>query len=408
MPPGFHLLIAAQFVSALSDNALLIVTIALLQQQGEPAWWAPLLKFNFTIAYVVLAPFVGALADVVVKARLMMAMNALKVLGVLGLLLGASPLLAFAVIGTGAAAYAPAKYGLVTEMVPPRLLVAANGWIEISTVCAVLLGAVLGGALISPFAYQAMHETWPAAAPLNAAIGLLLAGYALAALLNLGIPDTLVRYRRVHLAPLALWRAFVRAQRRLWGDAEGGLSLAVTTLFWGAAAVLQFAVLRWAVDVLGLPLSLAAGLQAVVALGIVAGAALAGRYVALSRATRVLPLGVIMGIAVPLVGLIDTWLASVPLLLLVGALGGALVVPLNALLQHRGHQLLTAGRSIAVQNFNENLSVLVMLAVYAGLLAVQVDIRALMAGLGVLVSAGVGLLWWLERARRLRGAMSRA
>jgi MFS family permease len=408
MPPGFHLLIAAQFVSALSDNALLIVTIALLQQQGEPAWWVPLLKFSFTIAYVVLAPFVGALADAVAKARLMMAMNGVKVLGVLALLLGASPLLAFAVVGAGAAAYAPAKYGLVTEMVPPRLLVAANGWIEISSVCAVLLGAVLGGALVSPLALQWAQQAWPTTAPLNAAIGLLLAGYALAALLNLGIPDTLVRYRRAHRAPLALGRAFVRAQRKLWADPEGGLSLAVTTLFWGAAAVLQFAVLRWAVEVLGLPLGLAACLQAVVAVGIVGGAALAARHVALAQATRVLPLGVVMGLAVPLVGLIDSWMASIPLLLLVGALGGALVVPLNALLQHRGQQLLTAGRSIAVQNFNENLSVLVMLAAYAGLLSLQLDIRALMAGLGLLVSAAVGLLWWLERARRLRGAVSRA
>ena len=150
MPPGFHLLIAAQFVSALADNALLIVAIALLQQQGAPAWWAPLLKFGFTFAYVALAPFVGPLADGFVKARLMMAMNALKVLGVAALLMGLNPLLAFAVIGIGAAAYAPAKYGLVTELVPPRLLVAANGWIEVSTVCAILLGAVLGGLLVSP------------------------------------------------------------------------------------------------------------------------------------------------------------------------------------------------------------------------------------------------------------------
>jgi MFS family permease len=401
MPPGFHLLIAAQFVSALSDNALLIVAIALLLQQGEPAWWAPLLKFNFTIAYVVLAPFVGPLADAVVKARLMMAMNALKVLGVLGLLAGLSPLLAFAIIGVGAAAYAPAKYGLVTEMVPPRRLVAANSWIEVSTVCAVLLGAMLGGLLISPWAARLALQVWPGMAPLDVATWLLLAGYAMAALLNLGIPDSGVRYRRAHRAPLALWRAFARAQRKLWRDPEGSLSMAVTTLFWGAAAVLQFAVLRWAVDVLGLPLDRAAYLQAVVAVGIVTGAALAGRWVALAQATRVLPLGVVMGIAVPLVALIDTWPVAVPLLLLVGALGGALVVPLNALLQHRGHELLTAGRSIAVQNFNENLSVLVMLAAYAALLSVQLDIRTLMAGLGVLVSTVVALLWWLERQRRL-------
>ena len=201
MPPGFHLLIAAQFISALSDNALLIVAIALLQQQGHPAWWAPLLKFNFTIAYVVLAPVVGPLADAFVKARLMMAMNALKVVGVALLLAGTNPLLAFAVVGIGAAAYAPAKYGLVTEMVQARQLVAANGWIEVSTVCAVLLGAVLGGLLISPLAARAWLWLWPELPPLTVAVVVLLAGYALAAVLNLGLPDSGARYRRAHRAP---------------------------------------------------------------------------------------------------------------------------------------------------------------------------------------------------------------
>jgi MFS transporter, LPLT family, lysophospholipid transporter len=399
MPPGFHLLIAAQFVSALADNALLIVAIARLQDAGLPAWWAPLLKFSFTIAYVVLAPGVGPLADAVPKARLMMAMNALKVLGVAALLAGLNPLLAFAVVGVGAAAYAPAKYGLLTELVPPRQLVVANGWIEVSTVCAILLGVVLGGALVSQPAAAAAAVWLPGLGPLDAAATLLLGVYALAALLNLGIPASGVRMRRAHRSSRSLVRSFVRAQRRLWADAQGCLSMSVTTLFWGAAAVLQFAVLKWAVDHLGLSLGQAAGLQAVVAVGIVAGAALASRLVALADAARVLPLGVLMGLLVPLAGLVTHWLAAVPLLLVVGALGGALVVPLNALLQHRGHTLLSAGRSIAVQNFNENLSVLVMLGVYAALLWLQVDVRWLMAGLGLLVAVCVAALQWrLPRA----------
>lgn len=399
MPPGFHLLIAAQFVSALADNALLIVSIARLQDAGLPGWWAPLLKFSFTIAYVVLAPGVGPLADAVPKARLMMAMNALKVLGVAALLAGLNPLLAFAVVGVGAAAYAPAKYGLLTELVPPRQLVVANGWIEVSTVCAILLGVVLGGALVSQPAAAAAAVWLPGLGPLDAAATLLLGVYALAALLNLGIPASGVRMRRAHRSSRSLLRSFVRAQRRLWADAQGCLSMSVTTLFWGAAAVLQFAVLKWAVDHLGLSLGQAAGLQAVVAVGIVAGAALASRLVALADAARVLPLGVLMGLLVPLAGLVTHWLAAVPLLLLVGALGGALVVPLNALLQHRGHTLLSAGRSIAVQNFNENLSVLVMLGVYAALLWLQVDVRWLMAGLGLLVAVCVAALQWrLPRA----------
>ena len=355
-----------------------------------------------------LAPFVGPLADAWPKQRVMMAMNALKVVGVAALLAGLNPLAAFVIIGIGAAAYAPAKYGLVTEMVPPRQLVAANGWIEVSTVCAILLGAVLGGLLVSPWtaawagAFAARH--WPGQGALQVAAALLLGAYALAALLNLGIPGSGARYRRAHRAPLALWRAFWRAQRRLWADAEGGLSMAVTTLFWGVAAVLQFAVLRWAGEHLGLPLDQAAYLQAVVAVGIVAGAALAARDVALAAAVRVLPLGIVMGVLVPLVSLVQDWPWALPLLAAVGALGGALVVPLNALLQHRGHVLLSAGRSIAVQNFNENLSVLLMLAAYAGLLKAGVDIRSLMAGLGALVAAVVGALVWRGRAVATRRA----
>ena len=332
---------------------------------------------------MVLAPLVGPLADAFVKARVMMAMNALKVVGVGWLLLGGNPLVAFGIIGIGAAAYAPAKYGLVTELVQPRLLVAANGWIEVSTVCAVLLGFVLGGALVGPLG-----------PPLMTGAALLLGAYGLAALLNLGIPDSGVRYRRSHRAPLALWRSFWRAQARLWRDREGSLSMGVTTLFWGSAAVLQFAVLHWAVQGLGLTLDRAAYLQGVVALGIVAGAVVAGRWVALTDAPRVLPLGVLMGLLVPGVAWLTDWRPALPVLAAVGFLGGVLVVPLNALLQHRGHTLLTAGRSIAVQNFNENLSVLVMLGGYAWLLAAEWDIRRVMALLGLLVAAVTALLAW--------------
>ncbi len=373
-------------MSALADNALLIVCIAVLVERGLPAWWAPMLKFSFTLAYVVLAPFVGAWADTMPKGRVMMWMNALKALGALLLLAGVNPLLGLLVVGVGAAAYAPAKYGLVTELVPPQGLVLANGWIEVSTVCAVLLGVALGGVLVSPL----MPST-------VAALAALLVLYTLAALLNLRVPASGARYAAAvfRIGPLAL--DFWRAQCRLWADPQGALSMAVTTLFWGAAAVLQFAVLRWAADVLGLGLDRGAYLQAVVALGIVAGAAWAGRFVRLNQAARVLPLGVLLGLAVPLAAQVQHWMAAVPLLMVVGALGGALVVPMNALLQHRGHVLLSAGRSIAVQGFNENASVLLMLATYAALLALGLDVRWLMALLGAAVALGVALLWALNR-----------
>jgi MFS transporter, LPLT family, lysophospholipid transporter len=395
-------LIAAQFCSALADNALLIVCIALLAERGLPGWWAPLLKFSFTLAYVVLAPVVGALADAWPKGRLMMAMNALKVLGLLVLLAGLNPLLALIIVGVGAAAYAPAKYGLLTELLPPERLVEANAWIEVTTVCAVVFGTALGGVLVSPWLAQALQGLLPAVATSSGsaqALWLLLLLYGAAAVLNLGIPDSGARYASQGHHVRELWRGFWQAQRRLWQDDAGALSMAVTTLFWGAASVLQFAVLRWAADVLGMTLEQGAYLQTTVAFGIVAGAAWAGRRVSLAHAPRLLPLGMLLGAVVPLAAQAgNAWLA-LPALLLVGFLGGALVVPMNALLQHRGHVLLTAGRSIAVQNFNENASVLVMLAVYAGLLALGLPVRSLMVMLGLLVALSMAALWWRQRGR---------
>ena len=398
MPPGFHLLIAAQFASALADNALLIVAMAWLDEQGRPAWWAPLLKFSFTLSYVLLAPFIGPLADALPKARLMAWMNGVKMLGVLALFAGMHPVAAYGIVGLGAATYAPAKYGLVTEMVPAHRLVAANGWIEVSVVCAALLGTVLGGALVSDLwrgAVQALGH------PLMASLAAVWLVYALAALLQIGVPDSGARFPGTSIRPMDLVRDFAAANRRLWRDTQGGLSLAVTTLFWGVGATLQFAVLRWAVERLGLGLDRAAYLQAMVAVGVVAGAAAAGRFVPLAQAWRVLPAGILMGGLIVAMAPLERVGPALPLLALAGIVGGILVVPMNALLQHRGHVLLTAGRSIAVQGFNENLSILLMLGSHASLLALQVPLVPLMMGFGGLIAAAMALLIW-RRSGALR------
>ena len=403
MPPRFGLLIGAQFASALADNALLIVAIALLVQQGLPGWWAPLLKFGFTLSYVLLAPFVGPLADAFPKGRVMAVMNGVKVVGVLALLAGTHPVAALAIVGLGAAAYAPAKYGLVTELVGPEGLVAANAWLEVTVVCAVLLGTVLGGMLISPWivasSWAGQAQRWSAADALTLSLLLLLLVYALASVLNLGVPDSGARYPRTTLQLGELMRSFGHGNATLWRDEEGGMSLAATTIFWGAGATLQFAVLRWAVDALGLTLDRAAYLQAAVAVGVVVGAAAAGRWVALRHARRLLAAGVLMGLLIPLVASVRAMALVVPLLTLVGMVGGVMVVPLNALLQHRGCVLLTSGRSIAVQGFNENLSVLAMLCVYAALLALDVSIVTTLWLLGLFVAAAVGALMLRELLR---------
>ena len=408
LPRGFGIVIGAQFASALADNALLIVAIALLVQQGFAPWWAPLLKIGFMASYVLLAPWVGPLADAFAKGRVMAAMNVVKIVGLALLAVGLHPVAALAVVGLGAAAYAPAKYGLITELAEPEALVKANGWIEISVVSAALLGAVLGGLLVSPLwlgsGLADLCDGWDLPADkLTGSLAALLLIYAVSSLLNFGIPDSGRRQRSAAHDPLTLLREFRAANRLLWRDREGGLSLAATTLFWGVGATLQFAVLRWAGEALSLPLSQAAYLQAAVAVGVIVGAGAAGRWLALHQARHGLWAGVALGLLMPVVAQVSDVATAALVLALVGAVGGAMVVPLNALLQHRGATLLSAGRSIAVQGFNENLSVLVMLAAYAGCEAAGVPIGVTLSALGMFVATVIaGLIGREMRVYRCR------
>ncbi|HEU5296586.1 MAG TPA: lysophospholipid transporter LplT [Burkholderiaceae bacterium] len=416
MPPRFHSLIATQFMSALADNALLVVAIALLQRTGQPAWWTPLLKFFFIVSYVALAPLVGTLADAVTKHRLMVWMNSVKLAGACALTLGAHPLVAFAVIGFGAAAYAPAKYGLITEWVGPSRLVAANAWIEVSVVGAVLLGTAAGGFLVSDafVTHRAALgvDAWALRHGLDEMAGLapsfavVLTLYATSTLINLRLRGGSAAQRSLCLAaihPVVLWREFDHANRTLWADAQGGrLSLAITTLFWGAAAVLQFAVLRWATDRLGLSLAGAAYLQAAVAVGLIAGASMAGRHVSLLNAPRVLLAGPLLGLLVACGPWVESAVTATALLMVVGVIGGLLMVPMNALLQHRGCQLLSSGRSIAVQGFNENVSVLALLAAYSATVRLEVAIVPLMTAFGLLIATAMALVAWSLRGNAPR------
>lgn len=406
MPAGFAYLIGAQFFSALADHALLIVGIFLLQEQGYPVWWAPLLKFFFNASYVLLAPLMGPLADAVPKARLMAWMNSVKLGGVLVLLAGLHPALAFMLVGLAASAYAPAKYGLVTESVPSGWLVRANAWLEVSVVLSVILGIALGGALVALSGHLALRTAalpWlqaagihPHALPALVCVALI---YGLAALLNVRIQPgrwapALEPLSRERLA----WSHFRHSNRLLWRDPMGSLSLYVTTLYWGVGAVIQFAVLVWAQRNLGLGLEHGAYLQALVAVGVIAGAALAGRWYKLHAARQVLPMGLLLPALLPVIALTHSFWLALPLMLLVGAAGGILLVPMNALLQHRGRRVLHTGQSIAVQGFNENLSVLLMLGLYSGLLALDLPIWTIMLAFSLVLAGGMYPL--LRTARR--------
>jgi MFS family permease len=402
LPRTYYTLLIAQFISTLGDNAFLIVAIARVLELQAGAWLIPILKVGFTLFYVVLAPVVGALADAFPKGRVMVVSNLLKILAIALMAFGLDPVWAITLAGFGAAGYAPAKYGLITELLPPKDLVKANGFFEGATVCAVILGTVVGGALVSPWVSALVAPAWMTALPVtdSAYVLSMLALIALnvaAVVLSLCILDNGARYVQHSFHPWELVQRFVKENTVLWRDTLGGLSMSVTTLLWGVGATLQLIVLRWAQETLHLPLNQAAYLQGVTAIGVIAGAAVASRMVSLERTPKLLPLGVLLGLSIPLLLLVSSVVQAVCLLVVVGAMAGFFVVPMNALLQHRGATLLTAGRSIAVQGFNENAGMLVVLCMYSLVTALDLSLGVLIFGFGVLVSFAMLMIGWRHR-----------
>ena len=400
MNRGFYTIMAAQFFSSLADNALLFVAIDLLISRNAPESLKPLLKLSFVLFYVILAAFVGAFADALPKGRVMFIANLVKIFGCGLLFLHVHPLLAYSVVGFGAAVYSPAKYGILTELLPPEKLVAANGWIEGLTVMSIILGTVLGGLLVSvkgstfllgldiPFISTGIDT------PIEASLSLVAFIYLLATLFNLRIPDTGARYAKQKRGATRLIRDFAHCSTILWKDKLGQISLAVTTLFWGAGATLQFIVLKWAERSLGMPLDKATSLIGVVAVGVAVGAVASAKMIPLQRSLTVIPLGIIMGLVVMSMTMVHTVALAYPLLALIGLLSGFFVVPMNALLQHRGHVLMSAGHSIAVQNFNENLSILTMLAMYAVMITLNLDMNIIIIIFG---SSVAGIMFLIMR-----------
>jgi MFS family permease len=400
MKKGFHTIMSAQFFSSLADNALFVAAVELLRNNGADEWQRAALVPMFALFYVVLAPFVGAFADAVPKGKVMFISNAIKVVGCLMMLFGSHPLMAYAIVGLGAAAYSPAKYGILTELLPPSQLVKANGWIEGLTIGSIILGVLLGGQLVGPAVSQALLaidmpllNTSIDSAPESAITAIVLL-YVVAAVFNLYIPRTAADLEPLPGNPLTLVRDFSDCNARLWADKLGQISLATTTLFWGVSGNLRYIVLAWAAAALSYNTTDASKLVGVVAIGTAVGAIVASVTMRLDRATRVLPLAVSMGLLVIVLNVIrDVWLAA-PFLILLGAIGGFLVVPMNALLQHRGHNLMGAGRSIAVQNFNEQACILGLGAFYTGLTKFGLSAFGAITMFGLVVT---GTMWAIRR-----------
>ena len=400
MKRGFYTIMAAQFFSSLADNALFVAAVELLKTSGAPKWQPAALVPMFALFYVVLAPFVGAYADARPKGRVMFWSNGIKVVGCLMMLFGSHPLLSYAIVGLGAAAYSPAKYGILTELLPASQLVKANGWIEGLTISSIILGVLLGGQLVGravshvllsfdlPF-FDTGVETPP-----EAAISVLIFLYVIAAWFNTRIPSTGVEMRPMPRNKLELLPDFWYCNAALWRDKLGQISLSTTTLFWGVSGNLRYIVLAWSAAALGYSTTQASSLVGVVAIGTAAGAVLASMRMRLHHATRVMPLGIAMGVLIILMNFINNVWVAAPFLILLGGLGGFLVVPMNALLQHRGHNLMGAGRSIAVQNFNEQACILGLGAFYTLSTAKGLSAFGAITAFGIVVAS---FMWLIQR-----------
>ena len=404
MKRGFFIIMAAQFFSSLADNALFVGAVQLLRSAGAPEWQQAALVPMFALFYVILAPFVGAFADSQPKGKVMFVSNAIKIIGCLMMLFGSHPLFAYAIVGLGAAAYSPAKYGILTELLPASQLVKANGWIEGLTISSIILGVLLGGQLVGPAVSLSLLSidfpmiTTSIDTPAEAAIAVLILVYVIAAWFNTRIPHTGVEMRPLPKNLIALLPDFWRCHCRLWSDRLGQISLATTTLFWGVSGNLRYIVLAWAAAALGYGVTQASSLVGVVAVGTAVGAVAASLRMRLDQATKVMPLGIAMGVLVIMLNFISNVWVAAPFLVLLGALGGFLVVPMNALLQHRGHNLMGAGRSIAVQNFNEQACILGLGGLYSLCTGLGLSAFAAIACFGLIVAANMWLIKrWHER-----------
>ena len=400
MKRGFYTIMSAQFFSSLADNALFVVAVQLLRSDGAPEWQQAALVPMFALFYVVLAPLVGAFADAMPKGKVMLISNTIKVVGCLLMLFGTHPLMAYAIVGLGAAAYSPAKYGILTELLPSSQLVKANGWIEGLTIASIILGVLVGGQLVGPVISAALLtvnvpfiSTGIDTAP-EAAICVLIFVYFLAACFNTRIPLTGVPMRPLPKHIPTLLTDFWHCNTRLWRDRLGQISLATTTLFWGVSGNMRYIVLAWSAAALGYSVTQASALVGVVAIGTAVGALAASMRMRLDQATATIPLGIAMGLLVILLNFItNVWVAA-PFLILLGALGGFLVVPMNALLQHRGHNLMGAGRSIAVQNFNEQACILGLGAFYSFSAGIGLTAFGAITIFGIVVA---GIMWIIQR-----------
>lgn len=382
---GMIAVMLAQFFSAFGDNALLFALIALVKDLSYPEWSQPVLQMAFVGTYILSAPFVGQIADSFPKGRVMMFANGLKLLGAIAICMGFEPFIGYVLVGLGAASYSPAKYGILGELTSGDKLVKANGLIEASTIAAILMGSLAGGFV----------------ADLSVLGSLIMCGviYAAAVFANMYVPKLQPALSGAKWHVRGMVSNFVNACKQLWQNKQARVTLIGTGLFWGAGVTLRFLLIAWVPVSLGITDNKTPTiLNAIVAVGIVMGAGIAGKVINLKNVTRCIPAGILMGLAVTGFVLQANMIMTYLLLVTIGALGGFFLVPLNALLQDLGKQSVGAGNAIAVQNIAENSSMLIMLGMYTAVVALGIPTLWIGAGFGLLFSVSIIWLWIWQRS----------
>lgn len=377
MKRGVAVLLGAQFLTAFADNAILFTAIAMLIEAPRGAWYVPALQASFLVAFVVLAPWVGPLADRRPKPHVLLTGNVLKAAGAGLMVAGVEPLGAYALVGAGAAVYGPAKYGILPELVGPERLVRANGWIEGSTIVAIVLGTVVGA--------RVADRSVPVA------LVVIVACYVASAAATLALPRLAAAQSDAQVGVAA----FVGRMRTLLVVARARFSMLGNSLFWASAAVLRLLLVAWAPAVLAAAsASDVADLTLFLALGIVAGALLVPRLIPIERLRRARLAAYAMGVAILVFSLVDAAWPARAVLVAIGVCGGMFLVPINAALQDLGHRTIGSGRAVALQSFFENSAMLTSVGIYTAAVGAGAEPVSSIVVVGVLVLIATTLVSW--------------
>ncbi|NUF50567.1 lysophospholipid transporter LplT [Gilliamella sp. ESL0250] len=370
----------AQFFSAFADNAIFFAILAFIKNLHYPAWSQSVLQISFVLPFIILSPFVGQFADSMSKGKAMMISNSIKLLGAGCICLNISPFAGYFLVGVGAAAYSPAKYGILGELTTGDNLVKANGLIEASTIAAILLGSLAGGHI----------------ADINVSISILICVlmYGLAIIANLFIPKLPAARQNIPWQFIGMVKDFANTIKIIFADKHVLFTLLGTSLFWGAGITLRFLLISWVPAILNIhDNATPTNLNAIVAIGIVIGAGLASTFISINNTLRCIPAGIMMGIAVIAFTLQSNIISSYILLIIIGALGGFFLVPLNAFIQKIGKDLVGAGSVISVQNLSEYTAMMLMLGLYTLAVYLNLSVITIGVGFGSLFAIVIFLLW---------------